>query len=127
MCVCVCVCVCVHVHVCVCVCVCVHKCIHVCGVCVCGACVHVCVHNVMCMCVHAYTKLLSTCSFALLYSNTVSRSCVFCAVVNAIEFCKMESVIDIFEVVKAIRIQKPGAIQTVVSPRHASCHDFLLV
>ena len=49
------------------------------------------------------------------YSNTVSRSGVFCALVNAIEFCKTESVVDIFEVVKAIRIQKPGAVETVVS------------
>lgn len=45
----------------------------------------------------------------------MSRSSVFCALVNAIEFCKTESVIDIFEIVKAIRTQKPGAIQTVVS------------
>ena len=59
-------------------------------------------------------------------SDTVSRSCIFCALVNAIEFCKMESVVDIFEVIKAIRIQKPGAIQTVVSPYNNSvhnCHD----
>ena len=51
----------------------------------------------------------------LFYSNTISRSCIFCALVNTIEFCKAESVVDIFEVVKAIRIQKPGAVQTVVS------------
>ena len=63
---------------------------------------------------------VNTCLCVPLYSNTVSRSCIVCAVVNAIEFCKMESIVDIFEVVKAIRIQKPGAIQTVVSPRHAS-------
>ena len=45
----------------------------------------------------------------------MSRSSIFCALVNAIEFCKTESVVDIFEVVKAIRIQKPGAIENIVS------------
>ena len=55
------------------------------------------------------------CCLHQLHSNTVSRSSLFCALVNAIEFCKTESVIDIFEIIKAIRIQKPGAIQTVVS------------
>ena len=39
---------------------------------------------------------------------------MFCSVINAIEMCKTEGVVDVFQVVKALRIQKPGAVQTVV-------------
>ena len=50
----------------------------------------------------------------LLYSDTVSRSAIFCAVATTIERCKTEGVVDVFQVVKAMRAQKPGAIQTIV-------------
>ena len=50
----------------------------------------------------------------LLYSDTVSRSAIFCGVATTIERCKTEGVVDVFQVVKAMRVQKPGAIQTVV-------------
>ena len=70
---------------------------------------------------NAYIPLHAEC-FRLYYSNiiinvfrdTVSRVGVFCSVVNAIEMCKTEGVVDVFQVVKALRIQKPGAVQTVV-------------
>ena len=39
---------------------------------------------------------------------------MFCSSVNAIEMCKTEGVVDVFQVVKALRIQKPGAVLTVV-------------
>ena len=45
----------------------------------------------------------------------MSRVGVFCSAVNAIEMCKTEGVVDVFQVVKALRTQKPGAVQTVVS------------
>ena len=48
------------------------------------------------------------------YRNTVSRVGVFCSLVNAIEMCKTEGVVDVFQVVKALRTQKPGAVLTVV-------------
>ena len=48
-------------------------------------------------------------------SDTVSRSGMFCAIVTTIERCKTEGVVDVFQVVKALRVQKPGAIRTVVS------------
>ena len=48
-------------------------------------------------------------------SDTVSRVGVFCSLVNAIEMCKTEGVVDVFQVVKALRIQKPGAVPTVVN------------
>ena len=40
---------------------------------------------------------------------------MFCAIVNTIERCKTEGVVDVFQVVKALRVQKPGAVSTVVS------------
>ena len=47
-------------------------------------------------------------------SDTVSRSGVYCAVSNALEQCKVERVVDIFQAVKAIRSQKPGAVTSAV-------------
>ena len=48
-------------------------------------------------------------------SDTVSRSGMFCAIATTIERCKTEGVVDVFQVVKALRVQKPGAVPTVVS------------
>ena len=53
-----------------------------------------------------------------IYSDTVSRSGMFCAIATTIERCKTEQVVDVFQVVKALRVQKPGAVQTVVSYIH---------
>ena len=44
---------------------------------------------------------------------------MFCAIATTIERCKTEGVVDVFQVVKALRVQKPGAVHTVVS---ASLH-----
>ena len=40
---------------------------------------------------------------------------MFCAIANVIEWCKTEGVVDVFQVAKALRVQKPGAVCTVVS------------
>ena len=56
-----------------------------------------------------------TLSSLYIYSDTVSRSGMFCAIATTIERCKTEGVVDVFQVVKALRVQKPGAVQTVVS------------
>ena len=47
-------------------------------------------------------------------SDSVSRSGMFCAIATTIDRCKTESVVDVFQVVKAQRIQKPGLVLTVV-------------
>ena len=47
-------------------------------------------------------------------SDTVSRSGVYCAVSNAIEQCKAEGLIDIFQTVKLLRMNKPGAVISIV-------------
>ena len=39
---------------------------------------------------------------------------MFCAIATTIERCKSEGVVDVFQVVKAMRIQKPGAVLTLV-------------
>ena len=44
----------------------------------------------------------------------MSRSAIFCAIATTIERCKTEGVVDVFQVVKAMRMQRPGAIQTIV-------------
>ena len=49
------------------------------------------------------------------HSNTVSRCGVFCSFISATECCKTEGIVDVFQVVKALRIQKPGSVLTVVS------------
>ena len=40
---------------------------------------------------------------------------MFCAIATIIDRCKTEGVVDVFQVVKALRIQKPGAVPTLVS------------
>ena len=52
------------------------------------------------------------------FSDTVTRSGMFCATATVIDRCKTEGVVDVFQVVKALRVQKPGAVPTLVS---ASC------
>ena len=51
----------------------------------------------------------------LIHSDTVSRSGMYCALATTIERCKTEGVVDVFQVVKALRVQKPGGVLTVVS------------
>ena len=48
-------------------------------------------------------------------SDTVTRSGMFCAIATIIDRCKTEGVVDVFQVVKALRVQKPGAVPTLVS------------
>ena len=39
---------------------------------------------------------------------------MFCSMATVIDRCKTEGVVDVFQVVKALRVQKPGAVPTVV-------------
>ena len=56
-------------------------------------------------------------------SDTVSRSGMFCAIATTIDRCKIESVVDVFQVVKAQRIQKPGLVLTAVSTTQTTHHS----
>ena len=57
-----------------------------------------------------YSKTIDTPSC----SDTVSRSGMFCAIATTTDRCKTEGVVDVFQVVKALRIHKPGAVLNVV-------------
>jgi hypothetical protein len=48
------------------------------------------------------------------FSDTVTRSAMFCVTVTVIDRLKTEGLIDIFQVVKDLRVQKPGAVRTLV-------------
>ena len=48
------------------------------------------------------------------FSNGVGRSGAFCGLLTLIEIIKMETAIDFYHKVKAMRIQRPGMVQTVV-------------
>ncbi len=40
---------------------------------------------------------------------------MYCSVATTINRCKTEGVVDVFQVVKALRVHKPGAVPSVVS------------
>ena len=60
-------------------------------------------------------------------SDTVSRSGMFCAIATTIERCKTEGVVDVFQVVKALRVHKPGAVCTLVSIITTHLYHFVLL
>ena len=53
--------------------------------------------------------------YVCVYSDTVGRSGMFCAIATTIERCKTEGVVDVFQMVKALHVHKPGAVRNVVS------------
>ena len=65
---------------------------------------------------HAWSipNLLITMFKCIVYSDTVSRSGVYCSVSIALEQCKVEGVVDVFQVTKAVKRSKPGAVTTLV-------------
>ena len=60
-------------------------------------------------------------------SDTVSRSGMFCAIATTIERIKIEGVVDVFQVVKALRVHKPGAVCTLVSIITTHLFHFVLL
>ena len=68
-------------------------------------------------------------TFIMACSDTVTRSGMFCAMATVIDRCKTEGVVDVFQVVKALRAQKPGAVPTVVilskNLHNSSCSYFV--
>ena len=61
--------------------------------------------------------------FFFVFSDTVSRSGMFCAISNAIEQCNTESLIDVFQATKAVRICKPGAVSSLGSVYRQTATD----
>ena len=52
--------------------------------------------------------------FSFSSSDIVSCSGVYCSLSIALEQCKTEGVIDVFQVTKAVKRSKPGAVTTLV-------------
>ena len=71
-------------------------------------------YSLQVICLLAVGVLLCHVTGFCVYSNGVGRSGAFCGLFTLIEITKMESVIDFFHKVKAMRIQRPGMVQTVV-------------
>ncbi|XP_064393132.1 uncharacterized protein LOC135340597 isoform X2 [Halichondria panicea] len=46
-------------------------------------------------------------------NDTATRSGMYCSVATTIGRCKTEGVVDVFQVVKALRVHKPGAVPSV--------------
>jgi protein tyrosine phosphatase len=65
----------------------------------------------------AYYKVLTESSF--LYSDGQGRSGTFAALCSVLERVKTEQVVDVFQTVKALRIQRPGLVKDVV------CYEIL--
>ena len=53
---------------------------------------------------------------------------MYCAISNALEQCKAEGVVDVFQTVKRVRMQKPGAVTTQVNECgiHKLFHDLCM-
>ncbi len=64
----------------------------------------------MCLCV---CLLMCVCVFVC--SDCVTRSGMYCATHVAIDQARLEQVIDIFQTVKSIRLQRPGSVPNEVS------------
>ena len=65
----------------------------------------------------AYCSLVVWCSPS--FSDTVSRCGILCTLINVIERCKVEGVVDVFQAVEVLRTQKPGSVLTVVRTKHS--------
>ena len=52
---------------------------------------------------------------------------MFCAIATTIDRCKSESIVDIFQVVKAQRMQKPGLVLTAVSNNYTVTLIMLII
>ncbi|XP_031551963.1 receptor-type tyrosine-protein phosphatase alpha-like, partial [Actinia tenebrosa] len=46
-------------------------------------------------------------------SNGDGRSGTFCAIASCLERVKQEQVLDVFQTVKSIRVNRPGAVETL--------------
>ena len=47
-------------------------------------------------------------------SNCITRSGMYCATHIAIDQARLEQIVDIFQTVKSVRLQRPGSVPTEV-------------
>ena len=60
-----------------------------------------------------FQKIFSSTNFSL-FSTGVGRTGVFIALCNLIERVKTEGLLDVFRVVRRLKTQRPGMVQTKV-------------
>lgn len=53
-------------------------------------------------------------NFLFYCSDCITRSAMYCAAHNAIEQAKLEQGSDLFQIIKTLRIQRPGSISSQV-------------
>ncbi|XP_031562568.1 receptor-type tyrosine-protein phosphatase epsilon-like [Actinia tenebrosa] len=56
-------------------------------------------------------------------SNGVGRSGTFCAIASCLERVKQEQVLDVFQTVKSIRVNRPGAVETLT--QYVFCYNII--
>ena len=71
--------------------------------------------------------LLSSSYDLYLHSDLVSRSGMFCAIATAIDRCKTEALVDVFQVANAQCLHKPGQACDYGKYRMASIFKHLFV
>ena len=65
--------------------------------------------------------IIFTFFFNLFVSDGLGVSGVFCALVSLLERMKVEKVVDVFQSVKRLRMNRPGMVANVVSIITARC------
>lgn len=55
-------------------------------------------------------------------SDGISRTGAFCALYSVLERVKTEQIVDVFQAVKTLRIQRAGLLGTLVSRARVVCH-----
>ena len=73
-------------------------------------------------CVNVYMiwYIIPQCVF---FSGGVGRTGVFISVWNSIERLKAKNVVDVFQSVRSLRVQRTAMVQTIVSLIHLYCHS----
>lgn len=77
-------------------------------------------------CPRSKTKTVRTDGFLYLWflfaSAGAGRTGTFCALSTVLERVKAEGILDVFQTVKSLRLQRPHMVQTLVSATDTSCH-----
>lgn len=61
----------------------------------------------------------------LFFSAGAGRTGTFIALSNILERVKAEGLLDVFQTVKSLRMQRPHMVQTVVGGKHQTIHNII--
>lgn len=65
------------------------------------------------------------CVFVCIYSAGAGRTGTFCALSTVLERVKAEGILDVFQTVKSLRLQRPHMVQTLVSGSYSLSWDLI--